>query len=528
MKERISFEHEIALLLPAAGATELAHETAKEVLTRRIKHLSLLPHRAVQGGKDVALTPAVADPKFYDGPSAYRIAPKLQGCLMSVMKQRKFAHIRVAIADLTKDAKAPEFAGYKHKEQVFVASIAKIAVVLAAFQLRHDLNIGAASVPSGTLDDLFSKVRYSWAATQVDPGGKPVPFAGSIQLRGKLVQSGGAKLGFGGSLKSSGDKIEVPKAPDLERVLISGPTGKGLVFSSTHDTVDALIKLVKLVRRFNLADEEETLNAARKKLTQATENVKRARTSVERRSAAARRKEAVKAVETAEEARNKAEKEKPAAEKEIKALGFLERLGIAAGGAVPASNLATSTVVADIGFHYIASTLLQTGLFDPNRNGGLWLGADYVNTIWRGAPGGGHATSATAASLVAFMTLLAQGALVSKTASEHMAKMMIKPPTQFSASTSWFREGLASRPPKRVISKIGLKDGADEVALIEREVEAEVEDDQGHKTKKNITLVYAVAALRAKDPLELQSLIQELDNCILANNDLPTKVGMRL
>src|SRR5262249_9053643 len=198
------------------------------------------------------------------------------------------------------------------------------------------------------------------AATQVDPGGKPVPFAGSIQLRGKLVQSGGAKLGFGGSLKSSGDKIEVPKAPDLERVLISGPTGKGLVFSSTHDTVDALLKLV---RRFNLADEEETLNAARKKLTQATENVKRARTSVERRSAAARRKEAVKAVETAEEARNKAEKEKPAAEKEIKALGFLERLGNAARGAGPASNLATSTVVADIGFHYIASTLLQTGLF---------------------------------------------------------------------------------------------------------------------------------------------------------------------
>jgi hypothetical protein len=218
----------------------------------RTKHLTLLPHRAVQGGKDVALTPAVADPKIYDGPSAYKIAPKLQAYLMAVMKQAKFAHIRVAIADLTKDVKAPEFAGFKHKEQVFVASVAKIAAMLAAFQLRHDLNVAAGRMPSGgKIADLFSQVRDSWAATQADPGGKPDPFAGGMQLRGRLVLWGGARLGFGGTLKSSGAAIEVPKAPRLE--LVVDPVAAGnrfsLLFNSSHSTSAALINLV---RRFKL------------------------------------------------------------------------------------------------------------------------------------------------------------------------------------------------------------------------------------------------------------------------------------
>lgn len=496
---------------PAEWAMEAGE--AAEGLRRRTKHLTLLPHRAVQGGKDVALTPAVADPKIYDGPSAYKIAPKLQACLMAVMKQVKYAHIRVAIADLTKDAKAPEFAVFKHKEQVFVASVAKIAVMLAAFQLRHDLNIAAEKMTSGTVADLFSQVRDSWAATQA--------------AAGKLVLSGGAKIGFGGTLKSSGAAIEVPKAPRLELVLDPVPTGSRFLLKFNSSKTNAL-DLVKLVRRFNLADEEKAIEKAKNELSEAKRKLASARTTAERASAAARHSDAVKALSKAQTAHVEAEKKKPAVGEQIKALGFLERLGIAAGGAVPASNLCTATVVSDVGFHYIASTLIQTGLFDRNRNGGLWLGADYVNTIWRGAPGGGNAQSATAGSLVAFMTLLAQGALVSQPASDQMVKMMTKPPPVFSGSGSFFLQGLTSRPPTRVVSKIGLMDGADEVALIEREVESEVEDDQGQKTKQKTKLRYVVAALRATKPDELASLIRELDDCILTNNDLPTKTGMQL
>jgi len=71
--------------------------------------------------------------------------------------------------------------------------------------------------------------------------------------------------------------------------------------------------------------------------------------------------------------------------------------------------------------------------------------------------------------------------------------------------------------------------GADEIALITREVESDVEDDQGRSTRKKTTLCYVVAALRANKPEELSALISELDDCILANNDLPARpTGMRL
>jgi hypothetical protein len=101
MRERIGLEQETAMLMPATNTPAPAHETAN--LRRLTKQLSLLLHRATKDGKDVALTPTMADPKIYEDSSKYRIAPKLQKCLRAVVAQRKCAHIRVAIADLTKD-----------------------------------------------------------------------------------------------------------------------------------------------------------------------------------------------------------------------------------------------------------------------------------------------------------------------------------------------------------------------------------------------------------------------------------------
>src|SRR5262245_55799827 len=42
-------------------------------LARKLKFLSLLPHKVESGGKDVALTPAVVDPKIYDGLERFNI-----------------------------------------------------------------------------------------------------------------------------------------------------------------------------------------------------------------------------------------------------------------------------------------------------------------------------------------------------------------------------------------------------------------------------------------------------------------------
>jgi V8-like Glu-specific endopeptidase len=212
-----------------------------------------------------------------------------------------------------------------------------------------------------------------------------------------------------------------------------------------------------------------------------------------------------------------------AARAKIDGLGILERMRVAIGGLVPASNYATSTVVRDVGFVYVGSTLVQSGLHDRERKGGLWLAADYAGTTWRNglALGNGIAQSATAGSLAAFMTLLAQGRLVSAASSTEMGGLMKKEPNPtHHGIVSWFKQGLAELKDggliKRAFSKLGAHSGVDDCALIERHV-----DSGGTRT----TLCYVAVGLRARSAGELKSLILELDKCVLANNGLSPADG---
>jgi hypothetical protein len=100
-------------------------------------------------------------------------------------------------------------------------------------------------------------------------------------------------------------------------------------------------------------------------------------------------------IERARELVAAARREFPEFRKRIDDLGFWERMIISVGGDVPASNFATHTVVRDLGFRYIASTLFQTGLFDTNRGGGLWIGTDVAGGHWSNAPGGGNRKGAS-------------------------------------------------------------------------------------------------------------------------------------
>src|SRR5690606_38116859 len=157
-----------------------------------------------------------------------------------------------------------------------------------------------------------------------------------------------------------------------------------------------------------------------------------------------------------------------------------------------------------VGFPYIGSTLLQSGLYDTNRGGGLWLGADFGGTIWRGPlAGGGGSSSATAGSLAAFMTLLARRRLVSPEASGALQLFMRKiPGYPFPGTGSWFEIGLRPLGPlQMVLAKVGLYKGADECAYIERQV------DDGKGGKK--TLRYVAVGLRATRWSDLEQLIVE-------------------
>lgn len=477
-----------------------AHEglgqSTTDELSKKLKHLSFLPHFVERNGKDVWLKPSVMDPGIYDGPKKYRfpIGGTLQGFLEGVLiRNRQFGHIKVALVDLTKDVCKPEFAGFNHEVPVFAASVPKIAAMLAAYQLRHDLRAVLRKQHKGARDtkDLFKLVRQDWADTQHDHGGRSEVFTSGVSLRGKLVFVNGIKVSLG-----------EPKAPRLEDVFVDS---KGVPISIKFKrTGENKARLETIIDEFNLTKEEEELEQAKNELAKAkNESMRKAgqRTLTEAKA------------KLAEAIRTK----RPEARRKLDALGFLERMRVMVGGLTPASNHATSTIVRDVGFLYIASTLLQSGLYDTNRNGGLWLGGDFRNIGWRGGLRDEKAlATATAGSLAAFLTLLVQDKLVSPLASSSMRRLMqIEPSNPTHPTTqSFFESGLSALRLKKVLAKIGfIKDGfRHECAYIERDV------DCGKDKKWTLPLRYVAVCLGAKSGHELKQLIDELDVCILANN----------
>lgn len=479
----------------------LGQSTADE-LSKTLKHLSLLPHFVERNGKDVWLRPSVMDPGIYDGKEKFKINETLQSCLNRVMKKKEFGHINVALVDLTKGFNHPEFAGFNHEATVSAASVLKIAPMLAAYQLRRDLWAVLRKQHKRARDtkELLKLVRQDWADTQHDHGGRSEAFTSGVSLRGKLVLANGGKILLG-----------EPKAPRLEDIFVDV---KGAPLSiKFKSTGEDKARLKTIIDEFNLDKETEELDEAKKELANAKDESTRK---------AAQRKLAKAKIKLDEARKIK----RPEARKKLEALGFLERMHVMVGGLVPASNFATSTIVRDIGFLYIASTLLQSGLYDTNRKGGIWLGGNFLNIGWRpGLRGEKDLATASAGSLAAFMTLLAQDGLVSHSASSRMRSLMqIEPSNPRHPTTqSWFEKGLArfgSQSPKKVLAKIGIgTEGRDtflhECAYIERDVDCG--EDKGG-VGWELPLRYVAVGLGAKKVVELKKLIRELDRCIRASN----------
>jgi len=465
-------------------------QISPQSLASKLKHVAFFPHFVEVNRKEVSLKPSDMDPGIYDGPENYKIASGLQDCLkpVMVMQKNKFRHIKVALVDLTKNVMQPEFAGsFDHKQQVSVASIAKLASMLGAFQLRQDVWF-LRGKGAKTLAELFDLVRQGLADSQLDPGGKATPFTRGISLRAKLVLVNGNKFAFG--------KFTVPQ---LDNVFASDPLGstQRIKFKSTGENGT---ELTRIVDGFN----GHLVERAQQELNEALRARDKSR------------------VETAKELVAQAKREFPEFRKKLEALGFWERMVISVGGDVPASNFATHTLVRDVGFPYIASTLFQSGLHDTNRGGGLWLGTDVAGGNWSGAPLGGGLLSGTAGSLAAFMTLLAQARLVSPIATVGMGSLMQKVPFTSNPGTgSWLQNGLRNLRDrgslKTVLAKVGLDNRSHELALIERFVNL--------NGRKSVLLRYVAVGLQANNGGELEQLILELDKCILANNGLTAAQG---
>jgi len=403
-------------------------EETFEGLRRRLTHASFFPHWT-KGGSAVRMTPAEMDPGYYKSDGSYDLAPSLQPQLTALAGRWPFTGSRVALVDLTKDRSAPEFAGVRHMQQVYIASVVKIAALFAAFQLQQDIRALARN-PTPTGGGVFDWARDLWADTQHDHGGASVSFTKDIELRGRLMLVNRRKI----------DLVD-PRAPRLDAVFAA--EAKPFAFATTPKTKAELSAVIKEAARIG--------------------------------------------------------------EPAFDALGFMQRLMVVGGGLVPGSNFALNTLVRDLGFPYIASTLIQSGLYDPARGGGLWLGALYGGLTWTPPPAGGDTWSSTPGSLASYMTLLAQDRLVSPTASQGIRDLLDKDTTVMPTLRSPFEDGLEKKfGPARVFEKIGVDGGVDECAYIEWPAEAP-------------RLRYVAVSLRSSGAV-LKQLIVELHRIVAANN----------
>ena len=118
------------------------------------------------------------------------------------------------------------------------------------------------------------------------------------------------------------------------------------------------------------------------------------------------------------------------------------------------SNQAATEMLNRIGKDYLAG-LLQSPryrLYDPDRNGGLWVGKEYSKSgAWKRDPLHNLSHGATAFQVARFYYMLEQGQLVSPESSRQMKSMLAAP-----AINHKFVKGLKSKhPDSRIYRKSG-------------------------------------------------------------------------
>lgn len=171
-------------------------------------------------------------------------------------------------------------------------------------------------------------------------------------------------------------------------------------------------------------------------------------------------------------------------------LGFKERMDLMVGWS---HNGASASCIRDVGFLYINSALLQSGIYAPDQGGGLWVGSSYGGDSFRSDPVASQSIGATPLSLARMFALLAQDRLIGKAACDGMRRLTHK--TDFVdwddasrsmatapglGSRSFFGEVFTNRREKHlgegkpdpferleVWSKLGIYKGNSDVACIE-------------------------------------------------------------
>jgi hypothetical protein len=451
--------------------------------------LAFLPHRVKPGAGTTTDVDATSMKVDFLTPSGVKRDAALQKIVDRRVREDGVASplhpqlrkLRFAVADLTADVTAPKFAGHDDTTQGGLGSLSKIACMFAAFQLKFDLEELARQKSLTSQKDLFDAARAVWADTQKrDDKNVSTLFASNpkIELLGKLIEV-------------NGKPIRVPRpfsVPDLEQMFTVTPAGSGVsVKFKGSDKV--------LIDPASVAGSPHTNAAVQRYIDAGGESMN-----------------------------------------EVRKLSFAERLLLMIDDS---DNAAAQSCIENVSFLYIHSALWQADLYRPERGGGLWEASTHRKdgTRWVLPPVPSKATapgvdfvSATAASVVALLTLLEQDRLVNADACRGMRQLTNKVKTGLtrvfagvgrrpvsSYTRSFFKEGLQPLfSLDRIHSKLGIGDHLNDGAIIVRTATS-VSDPTVTKQ-----LRYVAAGFDTDDPDDLHTLIVELDKCIQEHNGLIT------
>ena len=199
----------------------------------------------------------------------------------------------------------------------------------------------------------------------------------------------------------------------------------------------------------------------------------------------------------------------------IDLMGFGERMQLAIGFS---NNWAAAKCIREVGYLYISSLLLQSGIYDQaGGGGGLWLHSDYGGSSWE-SPFAARKQNATCASLARFMTLLMQNRLVSPTASQEMQALMDKDKEPGKATRSPFEQALECPDDDPFCERSGGWSGKikalSKLGLLTNWVGdcAYIEHSEGSRI-----LRYVVVMLGARSDMPIRKLLRALDKCIADN-----------
>lgn len=117
------------------------------------------------GGGGTTAAPVLRSPFPWPIDPGFQEAPRdhpLRKALSALTAREPFKKMRFALADMTTDKRRPVYVGYRDRDQVFVASMAKLAMLLPVFMLREAARDAADKLEAKNPADFLKKLGKAW------------------------------------------------------------------------------------------------------------------------------------------------------------------------------------------------------------------------------------------------------------------------------------------------------------------------------------------------------------------------------